>query len=105
MVDPEPPVIEGVVVEEQVQFTLDELCRACRVAATEVVVLVEAGVLEPAGTGPQDWRFAGLALRRARVALRLGRELELGVAGTAVALDLLEEIEHLRSRLRRAGLL
>jgi chaperone modulatory protein CbpM len=105
MVDPHPPAIEGVVVEEQLQFTLDELCRACRVVRTEVIVLVEAGVLEPVGTAPEDWRFAGASLRRARVALRLGRELELGVAGTAVALDLLEEIERLRARLRRAGLL
>ena len=31
------------------------------------------------------------------------RDLELGVAGAALVLDLLDEIESLRARLRRAG--
>ncbi|SPE31303.1 Chaperone modulatory protein CbpM [Burkholderiales bacterium] len=105
MADPHSSAVEGIVVEEQIRLTLDDLSRACHVARTEVIILVEAGVLEPAGTGPENWFFAGPALRRARVALRLARDLELGVTGTAVALELLDEIEALRSRLRRAGLL
>ena len=36
--------------------------------------------------GPEDWRFEGPSLRRARAALRLARDLELGVAGTALVM-------------------
>ena len=44
------------------------------------------------------------SLRRVRAALRLTRDMELNAAATALVLDLLDEIEALRSRLRRAGL-
>ncbi len=86
------------------RFTLDEFCRTCDVARTEVVMLVQEGVLEPSGRGPQDWEFGGSSLRRARMAVRLARDLELGANGTALVLGLLDEIEALRSRLRRAGI-
>ncbi|MBL0087496.1 MAG: hypothetical protein IPP44_12660 [Ideonella sp.] len=46
----------------------------------------------------------GPALRTARTALRLSRDLQLGVAGVALVLDLLAQNEALRSRLRREGL-
>ena len=80
-----------------------EILRACGADATHVVALVEEGVLEPAGGQVDQWTFSGPALKRARTALRLLNDLELGVSGTALVLDLLDEIESLRSRLRRAG--
>jgi chaperone modulatory protein CbpM len=38
-------------------------------------------------------------LRRARLAVRLERDLEVNLAGVALALDLLEEIDRLRRAL------
>jgi chaperone modulatory protein CbpM len=96
--------LDVVVVDDSLRFTLDELCRACGAEAARVVALVEEGVLEPAGSGSDDWTFSGTSLKRARTALRLLNDLELGVGGTALVLDLLDEIESLRSQLRRAGL-
>ncbi|MBK1724362.1 chaperone modulator CbpM [Thiocystis violacea] len=92
-----------VVVEEEVQFTLVELSRACRTDVDQLVALVMEGVLTPSGEAPERWRFGGTTLRRARVALRLTRDLELNAASTALVLDLLDEIDALRSRLRRLG--
>jgi chaperone modulatory protein CbpM len=66
-----------------------------------VYELVEEGVLEPAGRDPQRWRFHGISVRRVRCAQRLEQDLGVNVAGAAVVLDLLEELERLRSRLRR----
>lgn len=96
-------VVHGIIVEEELRFTLVELSRACRVDAARLVALVDEGVLQPEGGSPDDWRFSGPALRRARAALRLGHDLELGVEGTALVLDLLDEIEALKAALRRAG--
>lgn len=93
-----------VVVDDSLSFTLEELCRACGAEAARVVALVEEGVLEPSGSGLNDWTFSGPSLKRARTALRLLNDLELGVGGAALVLDLLDEIESLRSQLRRAGL-
>jgi chaperone modulatory protein CbpM len=47
-----------------------------------------------------EWHFSGAALRRARVAVRLERDLELNLAGVALALDLLDELAQLRHELR-----
>ena len=92
-----------VVVEEEVQFTLVELCRACGAESEQLVALVREGVLTPVGDEPGQWRFGDTSLRRARTALRLTRDLELNPAAVALVLDLLDEIESLRARLRRPG--
>jgi chaperone modulatory protein CbpM len=92
---------ETVVVEEHVVFTLTALCQASGADAEQVDALVGEGLLQPTGQGPQDWRFSGDALPQTRKALRLARDLELGLPGVAIVLDLLAEIETLRSRLRR----
>lgn len=97
-------VVDGVVVEEEIRFTLADLCRACHAEGAQLIALVDEGVLQPTGGSPEDWQFSGAALQRARTALRMARDLELNVAGTALVLDLLDEIESLRSRLHRAGL-
>jgi chaperone modulatory protein CbpM len=93
--------IEGRVVEEQVDLTLVELCQACSAEEAHVLVWVLEGVLEPAGESPREWRFSGDSLRRARLALRLTRDLEINPPGVALALDLLDEIATLRVRLQR----
>lgn len=95
--------VSGTIVEEELSFTLVDLSRVCRVDTAWLVALVHEGVLEPEGSTPDDWRFAGPALQRARTALRLNRDLELSPAGTALVLDLLDEISVLKARLRRAG--
>ncbi len=96
--------IQGAVVEEDVQLTLLELCQACRAEEENVLAWVFEGVLEPAGESPENWRFSGESLRRAQLALRLSRDLEINPPGVALALDLLDEIAALRARLRRSGM-
>jgi chaperone modulatory protein CbpM len=96
--------IEGRVVEDEVRLTLVELCQACYAEEEHVVAWVLEGVLEPVGESPQDWCFTGDSLRRARLALRLSRDLEINSPGVALALDLLDEIAALRARLQRIGI-
>ena len=93
--------IQGLVVEETVRLTLTELCQACSTEEEHVLTWVFEGVLEPIGESPRDWRFGGESLRRARLALRLSRDLEVNPPGVALALDLLDEIAALRARLLR----
>jgi chaperone modulatory protein CbpM len=59
--------------------------------------------LQPLPDAAGEWQFAGENLRRARLALRLQRDLEINLAGVALALELLEEIHQLRRAMRRAG--
>ncbi len=92
------------VLDERVELTLVELCRASRAAEAQVRVWVVEGVLTPRGGSPEEWRFAASALRRARLARSLADDLEVNAAGVALALDLMDQIDALKARLCRAGL-
>lgn len=95
--------ISGFILEDQSGLTLADLCRACGAQAELIVELVEEGVLSPSGEAPAVWRFTGIHLRHARVAIRLQRDLGVNPAGAALALQLMEEIEALRERLGVRG--
>jgi chaperone modulatory protein CbpM len=92
------PRMTGIILEEQTQLTLAELSRGCAVHAECIIELVEEGVLIPVGREPRHWRFSGVQLRRANVALRLQRDLGINLAGVALALELLDEVNALRAR-------
>ena len=93
--------LRGSVVEEEVELTTFELVRACRTTEQQIEVWVSEGVLQPSGASPEAWRFHGDSLARMRLATRLMQDLEINVAGVALALDLLDRIAELESRLRR----
>ena len=95
--------VSTTVVEDELQMNLAELARACRAREEQIHVWVVEGVLQPLGESPSTWRFAGASLRRAKLAITLTRELEINTPGVALALDLMDEIEELRARLRRLG--
>ena len=92
-------ITDVLILEEQSDLSLDELCRACAVQAEQLLALIDEGVIEPSGVAPGGWRFSGVYLRRARVAVRLQRDLGVNTAGAALALQLMDEIEALRARL------
>ncbi len=95
-------LLEGVVVEEQLHLTVTEICQACAITHTHIDEWVAEGVLQPQGSNQSEWRFTGHSLRRARIASRLVRDLEVNTPGVALALDLLEEIEALRKQLNQS---
>lgn len=95
------PLLSGDVLEEDMELTLAELCRACRLHAEQVVELVEEGIVEPAGRDVAQWRFRGTSVSRIRCAVHLRRDLGVNWAGAALALELLDELQMLRARVRR----
>jgi chaperone modulatory protein CbpM len=99
----EGPVTQAVIVEADLQFSLPELSRACGVELALLESLVHEGVLTPQGDHPTQWRFEGSALPRARTAARLLLDLDLSASGAALVLELLDEIDALKSQLRRLG--
>lgn len=103
MADQPSPALSGILLNEEVLLTLDELANACAVQASWIVELVEEGVLEPQGDAPERWRFSGIAIGHVRTAHRLQRDLDIDLAGLAVVLELLDEIEALRMRLSFFG--
>jgi chaperone modulatory protein CbpM len=98
--DDQFPPIAGLILEDQTELNLSDLCRACAAQADRIIELVNEGVLAPLGDVPDDWRFTGIHLQHARVALRLETDLGVNLAGAALALQLLDELENLRARLQ-----
>jgi chaperone modulatory protein CbpM len=93
------PQLSGIILEEQTELTLADVCRACAVHAEYIIELVEEGVLLPIGNEPVSWRFSGIHMHRASVSLRLQHDLGINLAGVALALQLLDEIDSLHGRI------
>ena len=96
--------IEGSVVENEVHMSIVEISQATRTPEDLIMSWVTEGVLSPTGSSPEDWRFSGDSLQRAKTAAHLAHDLELNTPGVALALDLLDEITRLRSQLLRTNL-
>ena len=95
----EDQALAGAIFEETALLTVEDLSRMCAVDERHIVEFVEEGVLSVIETETPDWHFTGAALRRARLALRLERDFELNLAGVALALELMEELQTLRREL------
>ena len=96
MADP----ISAMLLDDSVEFSLTEVCAACRVSEELVVEIVAEGIVEPLGGSRAQWRFSGLAVARIQRVIRLQQDFEVNLPGAALALELLEEVERLR-RARR----
>jgi chaperone modulatory protein CbpM len=91
--------LPGTLFDESALLTIQELSRMCAVDEHHIVEFVEEGVLNVVEYH-SEWHFTGAALRRARMAVRLERDLELNLAGVALALDLMDELQQLRRELQ-----
>ena len=100
MTSSEKQPLAGAIFEESAILTIQDLSRICAVDERHIMELVHEGVISVIEIEATEWRFAGAALRRTRLALRLERDLEINLAGVALALDLMEELEHLRRELK-----
>ena len=93
-------LLRGDLLDEDVEMTLAQLCQACELSEAQIIELVEQGVIDPLGPEPAQWRFVSVSLRRVRITRNLQRDLGVNAPGAALALELLDEIEELRARLR-----
>lgn len=81
-------------------YALEEVCEACVVEKHLVLEMVEFGILNPEGENVSNWRFSATAILRLQRARRLRRDLEINLAGIAVTLDLLDELDRTRQRVK-----
>ena len=96
------------ILDKKTVFTLRDLCEHGSVHAKFVIELVDYGVIIPLkDSPPPQWRFDVHALLRLEKAERLQHDLHLNMAGVAMCLELLDEIdslakdrEHLRKQLQ-----
>ncbi|MBL1320937.1 MAG: MerR family transcriptional regulator [Methylophaga sp.] len=88
---------ESVVIDEQT-ISIVELCHSCALPIEQVLIMVEYGIIEPLEfqTSHIRWQFTGSNVIRLQTVQRLQRDLDVNLAGAALALELLDEIKMLR---------
>jgi len=83
--------------EEIRELTLEELCELCDVTPDFIEEILEQGIVEPRGQ-LNALRFSENDLRHIRTILHLQQDLDVNVAGAALVIDLMNELDQLRSR-------
>ncbi len=87
------------ILEELSDLTAADLCRASLRHAEWLEEVIAEGIISPPAEADRGRCFTGQQLRRVCIVSHLQRDLGVNLAGAALALDLLDEIAVLRSRL------
>ena len=90
-------IYQGCITEEENDLSLMEICKLCSVRPEYIIELVDEGILNPSGKSASTWRFPFPTVENVRKVLRFQRDLNVNLAGAALALHLLEKIEQLES--------
>lgn len=87
--------------EQGAKVTYDEICLRCTIPAETLNEMIEYGVIEPLFSTKKEAPiyFSSSSLLRVNTAIRLCRDLEVNIAGAALAIELLDEIKSLRKNL------
>ena len=90
--------MQAIFVKEEQIISLAELCRGCALPAEQVISMIDYGIVEPlkSGQNSKGWQFSVGCVRRLQTATRLQHDLDVNLAGAALALDLLDEVKSLR---------
>lgn len=94
-------ILNGHIIENETRLTLRQLCDSCAVHAEYVIELVNEGIIEPSGMEKSHWCFNGISINRVRKAKHLQRDLGINLAGIALALELIEQIDTLHAKLHQ----
>ena len=95
-----PDILTGEVWDEEKEISLPELCRTCQLPAERVTEYIEYGVIEPSSKHQTTLYFQVYCVKRIQRAQRLESDLGVNRAGAALALDLIDELNDLRKRLK-----
>jgi chaperone modulatory protein CbpM len=94
-------ILTGYILEESPKLSLVELCDHCHIQEKSMIKLVDHGIISPCkGQTASQWRFESHSLMRANKAPCLQQDLGINLAGIALALELMDEIETLKIALQ-----
>ena len=104
-------ILTGTIAEDAC-FTLEQFCAVCALEREWLIVRVQEGLIPATcaatgaatGSGAAEWRFTTATLVRARRMRDLERSFDAAPELAALVADMIEQMDDLRARLRRAGL-
>ena len=96
-------IVAGSIMEDAT-LTVEQVCTVVAVEREWILRHVEEGLFLVSGTTVTEWRFSSADLRRAQRMRALERDFDAAPELAALMADMLEEMDELRARLRRAGI-
>lgn len=84
---------------QDIYLTFSEVIKTCGCEPEWLIGLIEESALNIEGA-PEQAQFSGYQLTQVRRALRIRRDFAASVQATALILELLDELETLRKRVR-----
>ena len=94
-------VYHGKITNEEDDLSLIQLCNLCRLSPELIIEMVNEGILNPTGESVRAWRFPFSTVENVCKVLRFQNDLNVNMAGAALALHLLEKIEQLETLYNR----
>lgn len=91
-----------IIADYQTDSTLsfDEVCEACRINEEFIRQLVAFNVIPEKFSYTVQETYDLATVKKIKTALRLQRDLEINMAGIALVLDLLQEINDLKAQVK-----
>jgi chaperone modulatory protein CbpM len=83
---------------EDEHLTLEDLCEVCSIPANVALDFITYEIIHPSRSDQHEQFFSVNELQRVKAALRIQHDLEVNLAGVALILDLLDELQTLRDR-------
>lgn len=88
--------------EEWFYLSLTEVSTSFGVAKETVLEIINEGIVSGEKDDENQWRFSKEDIQQISMVLRLNHDLGVNLAGAGLALQLLKEIEYLRSQLDKS---
>lgn len=86
--------------EEFFYLSLQEITDSFGVTKDVIVEIINEGIIDVASNNEAEWQFNNEAVGRIRTVLQLQRDLNINLAGSALVLELLAEIDNLHHLLK-----
>jgi len=92
--------LAAIFIEGEQTLTLADLSRGCELPAERIFDMIDYGIIEPIKRDAKGsrWIFSAECVPRLRTVQRLQRDLDVNLAGAALALELLDEVKSLRQQ-------
>ena len=81
--------------QPQKTYTLIQVCEACHMDIQVVTEMVSYTIVEPKGSNEETWISDFLRLKKA---IRIHQDLKINLAGVAMALELMDDLNHYKKK-------
>ena len=92
-------IITGVLIDEESTISFIEVCQKYNIEEELLKEMIEHGLVKPHAENVQRLSFDYKTIRRIQSARRLQEDLAINLPGVVLALELLDELEQIRTEL------